>query len=508
MRPDMGRSPVSSGRELGRTSQSRVAGRTRADSRTGQNGWVDDPYRLLITHAEHWAAKAGRPLDSELLETALSLRDSHDQRPGTSWPSGSVAELMTVRWPGHGPLDPPDIDSLVATLETFWRFLRATGRMASDSAEVKSLTREAARSTATMRERVSDPTAYGASKSLLAFGREIGISLDDAESVEDANARLAAVAEAWNALPQAERLARSPGPAGAGSKASAQLSEAANQLLAGVDLTAYAASHGMVGPADTDDDEDEIPVQDPRVVAEQVRRSGFFERIRALVEWIGPAGRAVTQSGVLRPAVAREAIVDLGLDEWMLSHLGEQPPTWRSAGEHLGLDRLYLAAVQTGMLEVRSTRVVAVPEGTLDDQDWVLKGISALVVARDRGAYAASAASLLGVLLALEFGEARTAGDLIAWWRHAPTNPYAQMRTDRLDTEQAATFAETLDRLSEAAVRWTLGYWRDTDILREKSGKLSVTELGLDFLRVLIRLHELEETEAFEDADDSQDWDN
>lgn len=472
---------------------------------------MDDPYRLLITHAENWAAKARRPLDPELLETALSLRDSHDQRPGTSWPAGSVAELMTVRWPGHGPLEPPDVDSLVGTLETFWRFLRATGRMASDSAEVKALTREAARSTATMRERVSDPAAYGASKSLLAFGREIGISLGDATSVDDANARFAAVAEAWNALPQAERLARSPGPPGAGSKASAHLTEAANQMLAGIDLTAYAASHGMLRPQDDDDDDVEgegeaIPVQDPRLVAEQVRGSRFVERIHSLVAWIGQDGRPVTQTGVLRPAVAREAIADLGLDDWMLSHLGQQPSSWRSAGEHLGLDRLYLAAVQTGMLDVRSTRVLAVPERTLDDEGWVLLGISALVVARDRGAYTGSSASLLGVLLALEFGAARTAGDLAAWWRHAPANPYAQMRPDRLDGDQAAALAQALDRLSEAEVQWTLGYWRDTDIVREDRGELHVTELGLDFLRVLIRLHELEETEAFDDADESQDW--
>jgi len=459
---------------------------------------VDDPYRLLITHAEHWAAKTRRPLDPELLETALSLRDSHDQRPGTSWPAGSVAELMTVRWPGHGPLDPPDVDSLVATLETFWRFLRATGRMASGSAEVKALTREAVRSTATMRERLSDPAAYGASKSLLAFGREIGISLDDVESVEDANARFAAVVEAWNALPQEERFARSPGPAGAGSKASAQLTEAANELLAGVDLTAYAAAHGMVDP-DDDDDEEAIPVQDPRVVAAQVRRSGFQQRIHALVKWIGPAGRAVTQTGVLRPAVAREAIDELGLDDWMRTHLGGEPPTWRSAGEHLGLDRLYLAAVQAGLVEVRSTRVVAAAERVLDDQEWVLMGIGALVVARDRGEYAAPSASLLGVLLGLEFGESRTAEDLVAWWRRAPGNPYAGLRTDRLDAEQATAFAETLDSLSEAAVRWTLGYWRDTGIIHEERGRLHVTELGLDFTRILIRLHDLEEAGAFDD---------
>lgn len=138
-------------------------------------------------------------------------------------------------------------------------------------------------------------------------------------------------------------------------------------------------------------------------------------------------------------------------------------------------------------------------------------GISALVVARDRGAYAASSASLLGVLLALEFGQARTAGDLVAWRKRSPGNPYAGMSTDLLDAEQAAAFAETLDLVSEAAIRWTLGYWRDTGIIREKRGELSVTELGLDLLRVLIRLHELEATETFEDDEDEPhgwDWDD
>ena len=72
--------------------------------------------------------------------------------------------LMTVRWPGHGPLDPPDIDALVATLDTFWRFLRATGRMASGSADVKTLVREARRSATPMRDRFAgvDLTAYAA----------------------------------------------------------------------------------------------------------------------------------------------------------------------------------------------------------------------------------------------------------------------------------------------------------------------------------------------------------
>ncbi|MEO5610044.1 MAG: hypothetical protein ABIQ61_02870 [Ornithinibacter sp.] len=457
---------------------------------------MDDPYRLLITHAEQWSAKARRPLDVDLLETALSLRDTHDRRPGTSWPQGSAAELMTVRWPGHGPLDPPDVEVLVATLETFWRFLRATGRMASGSADVKALTREARRSVASMRDRLADPAAYGASKSLLAFGREIGITMEDLETIEEANARFAAITEAWNALPQQERLARSPGPAGAGSQASAAMTATANQLLAGVDLTEYAATHGMSQPEEEDD---AIPVQDVRVVAEQVRRSGYQKRLRSLVDWIGPDGKPVTAAGLLRPATAREAIADLELDDWMLAELGERPPTWRSAGDHLGLDRLYRGAVEAGFLDIRSTRVIAIPETDTDDQEWVVTGLIALIAAYERVVGHLTSDPLLGMLLSVGLGDARTVEDVVAWWGHSPVNTLNRLVTDRLDPAQAAELSQAVARANEAAIDGTLAYWRDTGIIRERANTLTVTELGLDFTRVLIRLHEHEESSGERD---------
>ena len=49
-----------------------------------------DEYRLLITHPEKWAQKSKRPLDVDLLGTALSLRDVQDLLPGSSWPEGSA----------------------------------------------------------------------------------------------------------------------------------------------------------------------------------------------------------------------------------------------------------------------------------------------------------------------------------------------------------------------------------------------------------------------------------
>lgn len=460
-------------------------------------GVVDDPYLLLITHAQQWAAKANRALDADLLGTALSLRDTHDLRPGTSWPAGSVTELMTVRWPGHGPLDPPDVDALVATLDTFWRFLRATGRMASGSADVKTLVREGRRCATPMRDRLADPTFYGASKSIMAFGREQGMNLDEFDSIEQAQEQMAAIVDAWNALPQDERLARSPGTVGAGSKASAHLSAVAHEMLAGVDLTAYAAEHGMPGPSPAhgwgegeDDDEEAIPVQDPAVVAAQVRALPLLAQVRALAQWIGFKGAPVTKIGVLRPATAREVIADLQIDEWMQAALGHPAPPWRSAGDHLGLDRLYGAAVIAGFLEVGPTKVVAAPERERDDEQWVITGLTLLVAAHERARGRAASGLLLGMLLALEFGTARTVDDLVAWWRHAPTNVLAGLMTDDLDAEQRSSFESALDEYADEDIRRTLGYWQDAGIVTTVRGRLRVTELGLDFTRILIQTHE------------------
>ncbi len=266
----------------------------------------------------------------------------------------------------------------------------------------------------------------------------------------------------------------------------------ANQLLAGVDLTAYAATHGMSQP---DEEEDEaIPVQDVRVVAGQVRRSEYQKRIRSLVDWIGPDGKPVTAAGLLRPATAREAIADLELDDWMLTELGERAPTWRSAGDHLGLDRLYRGAVEAGFLDIRSTRVIAIPQTGTDDQGWVMTGLIALIAAYERGAGHLTSDPLLGMLLSVGLGDARTVEDLLTWWGHSPVNPLNRLVSDRLDPAQASELSQAVARANEAAIDWTLGYWRDTGIIHETANNLTVTELGLDFTRVLIRLHEHEES--------------
>lgn len=104
----------------------------------------------------------------------------------------------------------PDADALADTLDTFVHFLRATGRMASGSAEPKELAKEARRAAPRMAQACADIGAHSQTKVLTQFGKEVGIDLESASSQEDMNAKLGQLMETWNNLPVEERQARMP----------------------------------------------------------------------------------------------------------------------------------------------------------------------------------------------------------------------------------------------------------------------------------------------------------
>jgi hypothetical protein len=70
-----------------------------------------------------------------------------------------------------------------------------------------------------------------------------------------------------------------------------------------------------------------------------------------LATWLGPAGRAVTPAGVLRPAEAVEAAGELGLDA--------VPSRVRSAKDVWGLHAVWSAATTAGLVDVRGGRARA-----------------------------------------------------------------------------------------------------------------------------------------------------
>lgn len=332
----------------------------------------------LIERASAWAARKRLPLDADLLEEILRLREGHDELAAGDWPAGSVEHLLLVRWPGHGSAE-PDPDEMAETLDTYWRFLRGNGLMSFGSAPPKRLLLEWRRAVPRMGEQYADPQAQGIGRQLVGFGEEIGVDLQEAESMEELQARLDQVTEAWNALPQEERLRRSPRGSGP--------------------MTFGAEEPWSDEPWDEDPDEDlddadedvKIFMSDPADSVQDVRRSGFVARCLALADWVGE-GKEITASKVLRPAVARAAYRELDLalhNFWVRMHGRARQDqlradraelekvtediltSLRSALDLPELHDLWTGCVQTELIELRGKRAVGVPQRPTSDQEWV-----------------------------------------------------------------------------------------------------------------------------------------
>ena len=454
-----------------------------------------DDHELLLRHAERWAGERKRVLNVELLDEALRLRSVHEGLPANRWPARSVTHLMLTRWPAHGPLDPPDVAALVASLESFWRFLRNTGRMAGGSADPSELLREAKSAGRRMALACSDPANFGESKQLFSFGREIGITLDDVADMDEANQRMQQIVEAWNALSMQERQRRSPSSGNAGSRMGRALTEAAGRLQQDGDLP---AGWQLPEPPRLDEEADDEPVfpSDPAVSAPQYRSSAYMRQVLALCEWVGE-GREVTITEVLRPAVAKQAYVDLGLwhweRDWLLAMGMELPEEsrmddllsrtglsgWRTAADCLSLDRLWLPALSAGLITIEGRKAV-VDRRVLPDTDegWAQLGQVLLLGLARRAQPESAFHPLLGILFAIAWeGKVPLSEIELAdlWWS-SPANSLSSGLPNR----------ELARQLSDRDVRRCLVMFGDSGAWTMQRGKLTGTEIGWDLALVMM----------------------
>ena len=452
-----------------------------------------DENELLLRHAERWAEQQGRTLDVELVDHALRLRSVHDGLAANKWPQGSVTHLMLERWPAHGPLDPPDVPALVNSLETFWRFLRNTGRMAGGSVEPSALVKEAKAAGRRMAAACADLAKFGPSKQMFAFGREIGISIDDVPTVEELNDRVERIQNAWNALPQEERWRRSPQSTTAGSRMSQAFTEVAGHVQQHGELP---QGWALPEPPRLDDvDEDQaIRTADPATTAPLYRASSFVNQVLALCEWVGE-GREVTATDVLRPAVAKRAYAELGLWNWerqWVTAAGLELPTgkrmeaalaveglsdWRTAADCLPLDRLWLAALNSGLITIRGKKArfdrAALPQ---TDEQWVRLAHFFLMMLARIAEHEAVLDPLLGVLYAIggDNSSPRNEAELAQLWWDTPINPWAE------------TTIEHAGRYSDNMLMQCLAMFGDTGAWTTLRGKLTGTEIARDLMALVI----------------------
>ena len=448
-----------------------------------------DEHGLILRHFTDWATKKQRAVDAGLVGELLELRASYDELEPTYWPTGSVEHLLLERWPAKGPMEVPAADVLVETLDGWFRFLRSTGRMSARSAEVKDLVRETRRAAPRMQAVGDDRASWSTGKTLMEFGRSIGLGLDETSDQEGIQQRLDEISRRWNELPVEERRRLMPDPGGA---PDLSLAERLTRRF-GVDDAVQALLLDFADRLPTG----ELPTAEE--IAPAVRTADYFHQVLALRDWIG-AGRPLTDTDVLRPASAREAHEILGLGEWTRAQLRRLYPDerlpgvaavgldvwiereatrpWRSAAECEALHRLWFGVHGAGLVEHRGRKVVAKDWVEQDDEDLVNHWLRAVV----------------GLFNLMESGSPRFAVIVQALMTSYVGGRSPVSKADLLDFHDAWIMPpshrrpdDVSDRLFAPSVEHAIGQVADTGLLVEDRESVTLTPAGDVFVTAWLR---------------------
>lgn len=434
---------------------------------------------LLVRHASDWAAKKKRALDGDLLAEVVGLRLTYDEHPLGTWPAGSAERLVLVTWPAYGPTPPPDPDRLGETLDTFWGFLRATGRMSAGSASPAELRKEVRRALPKMWDACADPSRHSQGRVLGDFGRSIGIDMDSAADAAELQVRVGQIMAAWNSLPDEERLRLMPDPS--------------PKSIRGERMTGAIARPPWPQPQEDDDEDVDLEPGDVRESARLARSSDFVAACLALADWVG-GGRPVTSRGLLRPPVARDAYRHLDLWEWERGYErtrhtsygmieAEETPevdqllasaalnSWRSAGDCLPLDRLWFACDAADLVEIGGSMARRGRPNPESDEEWRDLALVLLIgLCLRLGWYAIE--PMAGILLIWLASEDETVPfDAVrAWWdSRCP---------EQLRKLEFMHWQERLDLL--------LVHFADVELWRFEDDRYALTDLGRDFAIVFL----------------------
>lgn len=442
-----------------------------------------DSHELLIRHAREWAKQRSRALDPDVLMEALRLRADHDDASAQTWPVGSAERLMLVLWPAYG--SPPVVTATQTTLDTFWRFLRATGRMSSASASPAELRKEAKRAAGKMSDAYDNPTNHSQHRTLADFGTSIGIDLEGAADIDDLTQRMDQLTQAWNDLPVDERVRRMPDPSPKGS-VGAEITR---------DLNA-AAGQEQRTPATP---------EETAQVARAARSAPFVQQCVRLLQWVGE-GREVTQAGLLRPAEAREAYQHLDLWPWDRGlenlrmerrdiEIPDRPEAdalrartaltwWRTAGDCLPLDRLWHALEVAKLIEIRTTKARPLRALPDTDKEWATTGL-ALVLGQAMRMGMTSVEPLVHVLTSAGLGE-HSLRRITDRWTQATCLKYGVSDGDILVDIERTWLVEALYVFGDA------GLWQ------VERDRVTLTTMGEFFIDPLL--------EALDDGAFGDDW--
>ncbi len=282
-------------------------------------GRKTDPIEKLVGQYAAWLG--GRPDQEALGNLDLMLtvrRDYLDAEPFT-WREGEISELLLGVFPRKVQSDPSLLSDGPGVLLSYLRYLEQTRQLRGSG--LYQLEAELTEVRPRFAAAMQDTSRFGMAKSLFASMSADGVELEDPDAMQQ-------WIEDFNARPYAERAA---------------LTDDGIPELPGPDL---------VLPPVTLASEQEL-----RRAAEA---APLLHRVNALLAYVGPQGRAVTQTGALRVLDAK-ALAETCGDEQRL----HRPEHWqrevRRMADLPGVHETYELAVRAGLLHVSSTRVRRAP---------------------------------------------------------------------------------------------------------------------------------------------------
>ena len=275
---------------------------------------------LLVRRCEAWAETNGLAL-SPLLAAALldSRHFSSDGRLGY-WTPAQVSRALLECIPEKVTAPRGDLLDAPGTLRTLLRYLDAHGLR--DPRGAATTDNESAIDAAAKEYpgALADHGRYGTAKTVVMCALDRGVDISDPQALAGF---LNGVQEGRISLDQ--------------------------------DLLEQALERQLTRPDQEERKFAQLPVRlpAPEELQAAAGRSKVTGQLRALVDWLGPAGRPLTQAGMMiRPADARELITLLGT--------GDEGLRFRSAAELPGLDLIVTWAKKARLARRQGTRLIPV----------------------------------------------------------------------------------------------------------------------------------------------------
>ena len=274
---------------------------------------------LLLRRCEAWAVTNGLAL-SPLLAAALldSRHFSSDGRLGY-WTPAQVRRALLEWIPEKVTASREDLLEAPGTLRTLLRYLDAHGLRDPRGATAGDNESAIDAAEKEFADALADRGRYGTAKTVAMSALDRGVDIGDPQALA---AFLDGVQEGRITLDE--------------------------------NLLERALERQLTRPAQEERKFAQLPVRlpAPEELHAAAQRSKVTGQLRALVEWLGPAGRPLTPAGMIRPADARELITLLGT--------GDEGLRFRSAADLPGLDLIVTWAKKARLARRQGTRLVPV----------------------------------------------------------------------------------------------------------------------------------------------------